>query len=255
MDKKIKVIFGKNSVKEALLSENIKADKLYLPKSWVDPILTEIRKLAEKKDIPWKSADKQKLDELSFNGNHQGAVLKIAERDYASYEDLLAVPKQRREPPFFLGCFQIQDPHNLGALIRTADGAGVHGLIIPKNKATGLTHIVSKTSSGADAYVPVCRVNNLYETVLDLKSKGIKIIGTCPFEGINYRYADYSGPVCILIGAEGRGLDRRLLSVCDEKIKIPLMGQVESLNASVAGGLVMYEAMYSRMNEQLIQRL
>lgn len=250
MDKKISVVFGRNPVREALLSENTRADKLYLPKSWNDPVLTDIRKLAEKRGIPWKSADKKKLDELSQGGNHQGAVLKISEREYASYEDLMKIPSKRHEKAFFLGCFQIQDPHNLGALIRTADGAGVHGIIVPKNKSVGLTAAVSKTASGADAYMPVCRVNNLYETVLDMKSKGVRIIGSCPFEGTDYREADYGGDVCILIGAEGRGLDKRLLGACDERIRIPLRGRVESLNASVAGGLVLYEAMYARQRSE-----
>lgn len=249
MDHKKDVIFGRNAVKEALLSDTIFPEKLYIPEHGVDPNLAAIRRLAEKKGIPCKSADKRKLDELSKGGNHQGIILRIAERKYASYDDLMEIPNEKKEPAFFLGCFQIQDPHNLGSLIRTCDGAGVHGILIPKNKSVGLTSAVSKTASGADAYIPVARVDNLYESIIDMKSKGIKIIGTCPFEGKNYRSADYAGPICLLVGAEGRGLDKRLLSVCDLKISIPLLGKIESLNASVAGALIIYEIMNFRRSQ------
>lgn len=244
------IIYGRNSVIEALKSPRITAEKLYIPQTEVDPALAKIRRLAESMGIPCKSADKKKLDDMARNGNHQGVVLKVAVRSYTSYEDLIAIPSKKGEIPFFLGCFQVQDPHNLGALIRTADGAGVHGILIPKNKSVGLTGAVSKTASGADAYVPVCRVDNLYETILDMKKRGIIIIGSCPFKDedcISYRKADYKKPICILIGAEGRGLDKRLLSTCDIKVHIPLKGNIESLNASVAGGLLMYEAMNSRI--------
>ncbi len=240
------VIYGRNAVKEALLSGKIPIEKFYIPESGVDPALAQLRRLAEQKGITCKSADKRKLDLLSHGGNHQGAVLRVSARSYYDYEELMKIPASKKEDPFFLGCFQIQDPHNLGSLLRTCDASGVHGVIIPKNKSVGITSVVSKVASGADAYVPVSKVNSLYDAVLDMKQRGIRIFGMCPYEGTHYREADYNVPACILLGAEGRGLDKRLLSVCDEKIKIPLFGTIDSLNAGVAGALVLYEAMWSR---------
>ncbi len=246
--KQLDVIYGRNAVREALLSGKVPAEKFYIPETGVDPALAELRRMAEKLGIPCKSADKRKLDEMTRNGNHQGAVLRISARAYVEFEELLEIPGKKKQPAFFLGCFQIQDPHNLGSLIRTSDCAGVHGIIIPKNKSVGVTPVVSKVASGADAYVPVSRVNSLYDAAIKMKSSGIKIYGMCPYEGTHYRKADYNVPICILLGAEGRGLDARLLSICDEKIQIPLYGNIDSLNAGVAGALVIYEAVSARMS-------
>lgn len=244
MEQKVRdVIYGRNSVREALLSGRVPIEKLYIPESGVDPALAQLRRLAEKMGIPCKSADKRKLDELAHGGNHQGAVLRVSAREYIEFEELLKIPEKKHETPLFLACFQIQDPHNLGSLIRTCDCAGVHGILIPKNRSVGLTSVVSKVASGADAYQPVCRVNNLYEALLAMKERGISVVGLCPYEGIDYREADYSKPTCILLGAEGRGLDRRLLSICDQKVRIPQKGHVDSLNAGVAGALVIYQAL------------
>jgi len=246
MEKDVKVIYGRNAVREAILSDNIPIEKFYIPESGVDPALAEIRRLAEKKGIVCKSADKKKLDSMTGGGNHQGAVLRISERSYIDFEELMKIPAGKKELPFFLACFQIQDPHNLGSLIRTCECSGVHGVIIPKNKSVGITSAVSKVASGADVYVPVSRVSAIYDYALEMKKNGIKIYGLCPYEGKNYRELDYNIPLCILLGAEGRGLDKRLLSVCDEHVKIPLSGCIDSLNASVAGALVLYEAMWAR---------
>lgn len=250
MDKNIarEVVYGRNAVKEALTAGNIPIEKFYIPENGVDPALASLRRLAEKKGIVCKSADKRKLDSLAGGGNHQGAVLRISARNYMDFEEMMQIPAKKKQLPFFLSCFQIQDPHNLGSLLRTCDCAGVHGVIIPKNHSVGLTSVVSKVASGADAYVPVSKVSAIYDSSLEMKARGIKIYGLCPYEGKNYRELDYNIPLSILIGAEGRGLDRRLLSICDEHVKIPLMGTIDSLNAGVAGGLVIYEAMWSRKN-------
>ena len=247
-DKDREVIYGRNAVKEALTAGNIPIEKFYIPESGVDPALAALRRLAEQKGIVCKSADKRKLDSMTGGGNHQGAVLRISARSYMDFEELLKIPTKKKELPLFLSCFQIQDPHNLGSLLRTCDCAGVHGVVIPKNHSVGLTSVVSKVASGADAYVPVSKVSAIYDSTLEMKSRGIKIYGLCPYEGKSYRDVDYNVPLCILLGAEGRGLDRRLLSVCDEHVKIPLMGTIDSLNAGVAGALVLYEAMWSRKN-------
>lgn len=238
------IIYGRNPVREALLSMDVPVEKLYIPETGLDEPIVQLRRLADKRGIPCRSADKIQLDRLSGGGNHQGVVLKIAARQYQELDSLLS--RDRGEPHFFLACFQIQDPHNLGSLLRTCDGTGVHGVIIPKNKSVGLTPIVSKVASGADAYIPVSRVSGIYDAVLEMKQRGIKVIGTCSSGARDYREADYSGPLCILLGSEGRGLDRRLRSVCDEMIHIPLKGHIESLNVGVAGGLILYEASNQR---------
>jgi 23S rRNA (guanosine2251-2'-O)-methyltransferase len=244
------LIYGRNTVREALRSKT-PVEKIFFLQGTFDPPILELRKMAESLKVPYAFVDRQRLDRLTDRSHHQGVVARLAGRSYATLEEIMLKAAKSGAPPFLLACFQIQDPHNLGSLIRTGDGVGIHGIILPLKKSAGLTPAVSKVSSGADSYVPVARVSNLYETLLDLRHKGFIIIGATMREALDFRSADYSKPLVVVLGGEGRGLDRRILSICDVKVSIPLKGQIESLNVGVAGALILYEVLNQR--ESVIQ--
>jgi 23S rRNA (guanosine2251-2'-O)-methyltransferase len=244
------LIFGRNPVREALAA-SLPLEKIYFQKSIPDPLIIELRKQAQARKIPYVFVDKPRLDWLSHQGLHQGVVAKKQTWEYSSPEELLAKARTCDEPPFFLACFQLQDPHNLGSLIRTAECAGVHGIIIPRNKSVGVTAAVSKVASGADSYVPIARVSNLWDTLMFMKEEGLKIVGAQHGAGVNYRTAEYSGPLVVLLGGEERGLDRRLRTICDQMVHIPQRGKINSLNVGVAGALVLFEVVDQRIRTYL----
>lgn len=182
---------------------------------------------------------------MTNHQNHQGVALAIAAYRYATIDDLFANAEKHDEAPFFLILDELADPHNLGSILRTADAAGVHGLIIPKRRSVGLTSVVAKTSTGAIEHVPVARVTNLVQTANELKERGLWLFGT-DMQGTDYRRWDAKGPVALVIGNEGKGISPLLKKTCDEMLTIPMIGHVQSLNASVAASLLIYQGFNSR---------
>ncbi|GAF36531.1 23S rRNA (guanosine(2251)-2'-O)-methyltransferase RlmB [Lentilactobacillus farraginis] len=208
-------------------------------------IIADILKLARKKHLVISEVPKQKLDRLSGGQNHQGVLLAVAAFEYATIDDLFENAKKQAVEPFFVILDNIEDPHNLGSIIRTADAAGVSGVIIPKHRAVGLTSVVAKTSAGAIERVPVARVTNLSATVKELKARGMWIFGT-DISGTDYRRWDAKGSVAVIIGNEGKGISPLLKKQVDEMLTIPMIGNIQSLNASVAASVLIYQGFNSR---------
>ena len=200
---------------------------------------------AKDKGILVKEVDRTKLDYVSGNENHQGIVAFAAVREYSTVDDILAYAAEKDEPPFIVILDEIEDPHNLGAIIRTAECAGVHGVIIPKRRSVGLSYTVGKASAGAIEYMRVARVTNIAALIDDLKSKGVWVYGA-DMNGTDYQKCNFSGACAIVIGNEGKGISRLVREKCDVIVSLPMKGQINSLNASVAAGIIMYSAMKDR---------
>ena len=205
-----------------------------------------ICKMAKERDIVVKQVSSQKLDSMSDGKSHQGVIASGACAEYSSVEEILAKAKEKGTDPFIIICDEIEDPHNLGAIIRTANLAGAHGVIIPKRRAVGLTATVAKTSAGAINYTPVAKVTNLTATMKELKDKGMWFVcadmdGTCMYD------LDLKGPIGLVIGSEGEGVGRLVRENCDFVASIPMKGDIDSLNASVAAGVLAYEIVRQRM--------
>ncbi|MCL0312699.1 23S rRNA (guanosine(2251)-2'-O)-methyltransferase RlmB [Apilactobacillus sp. TMW 2.2459] len=232
----VSALRGKQEINKVFLQNGIKKD---------EKSISEIIKLAKQKMLVISVVPKQKLDLLSDNQNHQGVVLSVSPYNYASLEDIFENAKKREEAPFFLILDNIEDPHNLGSIIRTADASGVNGVIIPKHRAVGITSTVAKTSAGAIERVPVVRVTNLINTVKYLKENGVWIFGT-DMNGTDYRRWDGKGASAIVIGNEGKGISPLLKKNVDQMLTIPMVGELQSLNASVAASLLMYQGYSSR---------
>lgn len=220
-------------------------NKVFIQAGLKADALNEIIKLAKKQNLIISQVPKSKLDLLADRQNHQGVVLAVAAYEYAELNDLFAAAKAKDEAPFFLILDGIEDPHNLGSIMRTADAAGVHGIIIPKRRAVQLTATVAKTSTGAIEYVPVVRVTNLAQTIAELKERGLWIFGT-DMAGQDYRTWDANGPTALVIGNEGKGISPLIKKACDGMLTIPMVGHVQSLNASVAASLLIYQGFSSR---------
>ncbi|MCM0582534.1 23S rRNA (guanosine(2251)-2'-O)-methyltransferase RlmB [Weissella diestrammenae] len=237
-------IYGHHASVEALKGTT-EINKVWLQTGVGEQMRQEIIALAKKRGLVIQDVPKSKLDELVTNQNHQGVVLSISAYDYATLDDLFEKAAAQDEAPFFLILDSIEDPHNLGSILRTADAAGVHGIIIPKRRAVQLTATVAKTSTGAIEHVPVVRVTNLVQTVETLKARGLWIFGT-DMTGKDYRQWDAQGPTALIIGNEGKGIAPLLKKSVDEMLTIPMVGHVQSLNASVAASLLIYSAFNSR---------
>ncbi|AKP45503.1 MULTISPECIES: 23S rRNA (guanosine(2251)-2'-O)-methyltransferase RlmB [Bacillus] len=242
MDKEL--IAGRNTVLEALRSKR-EINKIWIADGAQKGSMTPIIKEAKKANILVQFVPKQKIDQL-VNENHQGVVAQVAAYKYADIDKLFQVAAERKETPFLLILDEIEDPHNLGSIMRTADAVGVHGIIIPKRRAVGLTTAVAKASTGAIEYIPVARVTNLARTVDELKERGLWIAGTDAQGNEDYRSLDGKLPLGLIIGSEGRGMSRLLKEKCDFLYRLPMRGHVTSLNASVAAGLLMYEIFRNR---------
>ena len=238
-------IEGRNPVFEALKAGR-RIDKLFIQRDLHDGSLVKIRAIAREKGIVISEAAKQKLDSMSHTGSHQGVIAYTAMHEYSDIDDMLALAKEKGEPPFIIIADEISDPHNLGSIIRTADAAGVHGVIIPKRRAVGLSAIVAKASAGALEYVPVAKVGNIANTVDELKEKGLWVAGAAMEGESVYGKADLTGPLAIVIGSEGSGISRLVKEKCDFLVSIPMQGKINSLNASVAAGVLMLEAARQR---------
>lgn len=240
------IIEGRNAVIEALRA-GTQIDKIFIMKGEVDTALGHIASTARSQGIVVADADKRKLDGMSRTHAHQGVIALAAMREYVSVQSLLDAAAEKGEAPLLVVCDEISDPHNLGAILRTAECAGAHGVIIPKRRSAGLTAIVGKTSAGAVSYMPVARVSNLPATLEELKKKGVWVYGTAA-EGTTSLYdADLKGPAAIVIGSEGSGMGRLVREKCDFLVSIPMKGHISSLNASAAAAILLYEAVRRRM--------
>ncbi|KZR60533.1 23S rRNA (guanosine(2251)-2'-O)-methyltransferase RlmB [Pseudobacillus badius] len=232
-------IAGRNPVLEALRSDR-EINKIWIAEGAQKGPVQQIIKKAKEKNVLVQFVPKQKIDQMSEE-NHQGIVASVAAYDYAELDDLFAKAEKSGEEPFFLLLDEIEDPHNLGSIMRTADAVGVHGIIIPKRRAVGLTAAVAKASTGAIEYIPVVRVTNLARTIDELKERGVWIAGTDAKGAEDYRRFDGKMPLGLVIGSEGKGMGRLIRDKCDFLIQLPMAGRVTSLNASVAAGILMYE--------------
>ena len=240
-------IEGRNPVIEAFRAGRT-VDKLYVLDGCQDGPVKTILREAKKRDTMVKFVKKERLDQLSETGKHQGVIAMTAAYDYAEVEDILEAAKAKGEPPFILLLDNIEDPHNLGAIIRTANLAGAHGVIIPKNRAVGLTATVARTSAGALHYTPVAKVTNLARTIDDLKKQGMWFV--CADMGGTQMYdLDLKGPMGLVIGNEGDGVSKLVREKCDFIASIPMQGDIDSLNASVAAGVLAYEIVRQRMGK------
>ncbi|MBP1043412.1 23S rRNA (guanosine(2251)-2'-O)-methyltransferase RlmB [Vagococcus sp. BWB3-3] len=235
--------FGRHAVVESL--KNNRGNKLFLQDDLSGSKIQELKELAAEFSVPVSWAPKVKLDKLTDGAVHQGAVLGITPFEYLTVEELITQTKERREEPFFLILDGIEDPHNFGSILRTADAAGVDGVIIPKHRAVGITSIVTKTSTGAVEHVPVARVTNLKQAIATLKEQQFWVFGT-DMNGTDYRSWNVSGSIALIIGNEGKGMSPGLKKEVDEMLSIPMVGHVQSLNAGVAAGLLMYEVFRKR---------
>ena len=239
------LIEGRNAVTEALRAGTA-LDKLYIAKGDTDRTLARIAAEARRAGVVVVEADRRKLDAMSATHSHQGAVAVAAAAPYAPVEDILQIAADRGEPPLLVVCDEISDPHNLGAIIRTAECAGAHGVIIPKRRSAGLTAVVAKTSAGAVSYLPVARVPNIPALLKDLQKQGLWIFGAAA-EGDRSLYeADLRSPAAIVIGSEGDGMGRLVRESCDFLVSIPMKGRISSLNASAAAAVLLYEALRQR---------
>ena len=240
------LICGRNAVTEALRS-GANIDTLYISKTGGGS-LPKISAMASKQDIPVKQVDDRKLDNMCRGAAHQGCAAMLGCAEYSSIDEILADAEQKGEPPFIIICDEIEDPHNLGAIIRTAETAGAHGIIIPKRRSASLNYTVHKTSAGAASWVKVARVPNLAAAVKELKDRGVWVYGT-DMDGDDVYSTDLTGAVALVIGSEGFGMSRLMRESCDFLISIPMFGKINSLNASVAAGICMYEAVRQRKNK------
>lgn len=239
-------IEGRNAVIEAFRSGKT-IDKLYVLDGCQDgPVRTIIRE-ARKHDTIINFVAKERLDQLSETGKHQGVIASAAAYDYAEVEDMLKLAEEKGEPPFLLILDNIEDPHNLGAIIRTANLAGAHGVIIPKRRAVGLTAAVARTSAGALNYTPVAKVTNISKTIEELKERGMWFVCADMDGEVMYRL-DLKGPIGLVIGNEGEGVSRLVKEKCDFVASIPMKGDIDSLNASVAAGVMAFEIVRQRLS-------
>ncbi len=243
------IIYGRNPVIEALEAGR-EVDKILIQDGLRHSQIGYIRNLSKDRGIVYQFVDKRKLDRMTEGENHQGVVAYAAAHSYTDLEDILAMAENSGEPPFLIIAEGITDPHNLGSIIRTANAAGAHGIIIPKNRSVSLNSVVAKVSAGAIEHTPVARVTNIAQTIEVLKKKGLWVTGTS-LEATQLCYeSDLTGPLAIVIGSEGEGMSRNVCDKCDFLVKIPMLGKAESLNASVAAGVLMYEAVRQRISKK-----
>lgn len=242
------LILGRNAVIEALKNDRT-IECLYVSKGDLEGSIKVALGLAKDKGVVVKEADRRKLDTMCEGLNHQGIVAKVTPFKYCEVNDILEAAEKKDEKPFIVMLDEIEDPHNLGSIIRTAELCGVHGVIIPKRRNVGVTSTVYKCSAGAIEHMKIAKVTNINATIDMLKEKGIWIYGA-DIEGKDYSYnTDFSGACALIIGSEGKGISNLTLKKCDLLVKIPMVGKINSLNASVAGGIMMYEVLKGRLTK------
>lgn len=239
------LIEGRNAVTEALRSGRT-INKIFLADGDTDRSLGRLAAMAKDAGAVVVRIDRRKLNDMSPTGAHQGIIASVAAHDYATLDDIFAVAEARGEAPLIVVCDELSDPHNLGAILRTAECAGAHGVIIPKRRSVALTAVVAKASAGAIEYMKVARVSNVAATLRELKSRGVWVFGTAA-DGTTALYdADLKGPAAVVIGNEGAGMSRLVAETCDFKVSIPMRGRISSLNASAAAAILLYEAVRKR---------
>ena len=239
------MIIGRNPVMEALKSGR-SVNKVIIYQQINARFHSQIQGLSKSAGTIIQKVPKKKLDQLADGGNHQGVIAYVASYQYASIDDLFAKAEARNEEPFFIILDELEDPHNLGSILRTADATGVHGIIIPKHRSVGLTATVAKTSAGAIEYIPVARVTNITDTISELKERHVWVVGTDMKNSEDYRTLDGTLPIALVIGNEGKGISRLVKENCDWTVSLPMTGSVSSLNASVACSLLLYEVYRKR---------
>lgn len=242
------LIIGRNAVMEVVKGDRT-IEALYISKGPMEGSINAIIKIAKEKKLVIKEVDRKKLDSMCGNAVHQGVIARVTPYKYCEVKDILDLAKEKGEDPFILVLDELEDPHNLGSLIRTAELCGVHGIIIPKRRNVGITSTVYKSSVGAIEHVKVAKVTNINVVLDELKEEGIWVYGA-DIAGEEFSYeVNFSGPCAIIVGSEGRGISKLTLKKCDKLIKIPMVGQINSLNASVAGGIMMYEVLKGRLKK------
>ncbi len=239
------MIEGRNAVTEALRSGRT-INKVFLADGDTDKALGRLAAMAREAGAVVVRIDRRKLNDMSPTGAHQGIMATVAAHEYVSIEDILRRAEEKGEAPLVVICDELSDPHNLGAILRTAECAGAHGVIIPKRRSVGLTAVVGKTSAGAIEYMPVARVSNLADAIRKLKERGVWVFGTAADGSTSLYTADLKGPAAIVIGNEGVGMSRIVSESCDFKVSIPMKGRISSLNASAAAAILLYEAVRQR---------
>jgi len=239
------LIIGRNAVLE-LLKSGREIENVLVAKGEREGSINHILALCRDKKIVVKNVDRKKLDALCAGANHQGVAANVSSHEYSSVDDILALAKEKNQPPFIIICDEIEDSHNLGAIIRTAEACGAHGIIIPKRRNVGLNFVVSKTSCGALEYMKVARVGNLAQTIEELKKQNIWIYAA-DMDGQRWDKTDFSGGAALVVGSEGNGVGRLIKEKCDITVSLPMLGHVNSLNASVAAGIIMYEIARQRL--------
>lgn len=238
------IIEGKNAVFEALRS-SAPLEKIYISKTGKNKP-GHILALAREKNVPVVSCEPKKLDAMSVRKSHQGVIAVAAASEYLELDELIELFKRSKEPAFLIACDSVSDPQNLGAIIRTAECAGADGLIIPKRRSAGITAIVNKTSAGAASHFPVARVTNLGIALEELKANGVWVYGADMEGEKNHWESDFTGPLCLVIGSEGKGISKLLREKCDFLVNIPMKGKINSLNAAVAAAVLIYEVRRQR---------
>ena len=243
-------IIGRNAVMEALKSGR-PLDSVLIARGERQGSIGAIVARCRENGIPVKETDSRKLDAMA--PNHQGVIAIAACKDYVTLEELFAVAEEKGEPPFFIVCDELEDPHNLGAILRTAEAAGAHGVVVPRRRSVGLTGAVYKASAGAVEYVPVARVANITDALKEMKKRGMWVYGL-DMDGEDWCSTDLTGAMALVVGSEGRGVSRLVRENCDFVLSLPMSGRINSLNASVACGIVLYEAARQRKGIKAINR-
>ncbi len=239
------ILEGRNPVIEAIKAGR-SINKILIAKGEKEGSINYLVALAKERKIVVQEVDKAKLDKMSLTGSHQGVIAHVSAKEYVEVDDILQIANEKDEDPFILILDGITDAQNLGAILRTADASGVHGVIIPKRRAIGLTAAVARASAGAVEYVPVARVTNISQTIEYLKKENIWVAGTDISGNKSFQKSDLKGPIAIVIGSEGEGMGRLVSEKCDFIVNIPMKGHINSLNSSVAAALVMYEVLRQR---------
>lgn len=239
------MIEGRNAVSEAIRSGRT-INKVFLADGDTDRALGRLAAMAKDAGAVVVRIDRRRLNEMSLTGAHQGIIASVAVHGYATIDEILAAAEAKGEAPLIVLCDELSDPHNLGAILRTAECAGAHGVIIPKRRSVGLTAVVGKASAGAVEYIPVARVSNIAAAIRELKERGVWVFGTAADGALPLYSADLRGPAAIVIGNEGEGMSRIVAESCDFKVSIPMKGHISSLNASAAAAILLYEAVRQR---------
>ncbi len=242
------LVAGRNAVMEVLKGSR-SVNRLLVANGSAEGSMREIIAVAKEKGINIQFYDRSKLDAMAPGIRHQGVLAQVPPVQYAELEDILQLARDRNEPPFIVLLDELEDPHNLGAILRTADAAGVHGVLIPKHRSCPLSATVAKTSAGAVEHVPVARIGNMVQTIKRLKKEGLWV-AAADMDGTDYYDTDLTGSLLLVIGSEGQGVGRLIKEQCDFVVRIPMVGKINSLNASVAGSILMYEAMKQRISNK-----